>query len=437
LTNFFFLFLLLKTNKINTNNSKSIQLKLNLDNYLKHTPIPFSISDENKLIAIEQLADILLSDFSELSILRNIESQAIKSGAPIAFNLAIKLAISKSIVNQITKPLRVSVTFAMYKENNRILPASEHPNGENFLMVKLHQLTWLFKDQPLIDWELLAVDDGCPEESGKIAQEILSKNNAGEKVEVLFLADAIKNKLPIAKKLTSTNDSQKGGSIAYGMWHATQKQSNGDHVIVYTDADLSTHLGQTGLLLQPLRSDHYQVSIGSRREANSVVVKKGVRNTRGKLFIYLWKRILPEINYLVDTQCGFKAFKRQTVSNIIDDLIESKFAIDIELLLKTELLNLKSIAKVGIAWIDSEAESTTTDIQPYLTMLKSISLMYRTYTEPHNESESFSDFIDLLNEEQWDKLVENVPDEIADREPMEYEFFNDVKVSDFKNLLSD
>lgn len=412
-------------------------MKINLDNYLKQIPYSFSISDEDKLKAVEHLAELILSEHPELSKLRIIESQSIEYDAPLALNLAIKLAISKAIVNQITKPLRVSVTFAMYKENNRILPASEHPNGENFLMVKLHQLTWLFKDQPLIDWELFAVDDGCPEESGKIAQIILRKNNAEEKVKILFLADAIKNKLPIAKKLKSTNDSQKGGSIAYGMWHATQKQSNEDHVIVYTDADLSTHLGQTGLLLQPLLSEVYQASIGSRREANSVVVKKGVRNTRGKLFIYLWKRILPEINYLIDTQCGFKAFKRQTVSNIIDDLIESKFAIDIELLLKTELLNLKSIAKVGIAWIDSEAESTTTDIQPYLTMLKSISLMYRKYTETHNESENFSDFIDLLSEEQWDKLVENVPDDIAEREPVEFELFKGVKVSDLTNLLGD
>ena len=48
--------------------------------------------------------------------------------------------------------------------------------------------------------------------------------------------------------------------------------------------------------------------IGSRREEASIVVKKGVRNLRGKLFIYLWKRLIPNLNYVVDTQCGFKAF---------------------------------------------------------------------------------------------------------------------------------
>ena len=412
-------------------------MKFNLDKYINQIPNDFSISDEHKLKAIEQLAEIILSDYPEISLLKNIEQHLIESDAPLPLNLAIKLSISKAIVKQIKKPLCVSVTFAMYKENNRILPASEHPNGENFLMVKLHQLTWLFKDQPLVDWELIAVDDGCPEDSGKIAEEILKKNHVKENAEVLFLADAIKNQLPIAEKLQSTNDSQKGGSITYGMWYAAQKRIDRDHIIIFTDADLSTHLGQTGLLIQPLLSDNKQVTIGSRRETNSVVIKKGVRNTRGKLFIYLWKRLLPELNYLVDTQCGFKAFKQETLIKIVDDLIESKFAIDIELLLKTELSNKKSIAKVGIAWIDSEAESTTTDIQPYLPMLKSISKMYRKYTGINKESESFSDFIDSLSTEQWDKLVEKIPKSIAEREPLEFELFDDVKVSDLKILLSD
>jgi len=412
-------------------------LKINLDNYLKLIPNDFSISDEHKLKAVEQLADIILSDYPEISLLKSFESKLLSSnGAPLPLNLAIKLSISKAIVRQINKPLNVSVTFAMYKENNRILPASEHPNGENLLMVKLHQLDWLFCENRNIKWELIAVDDGCPEDSGKIAQEILRKNKATEKAEVLFLADAIKKHLPIAENLNSPNDSQKGGSIAYGMWHAAQNSSDQEHIIVYTDADLSTHLGQTGLLLQPLLSENKQVAIGSRRETNSIAIKKGIRNTRGKLFIYLWKRLLPELNYLVDTQCGFKAFKHETLIEIIDDLIESKFAIDIELLLRAELLKQKKIAKVGIAWIDSEAESTTTDIQPYLQMLKSISKMYRKYSGKHQESESFSDFIDSLSNEQWDKLVEKIPDGIANREPFEFDSYKNVTVIDFKDILS-
>jgi len=412
-------------------------VKYNSNKYLKLLPENFSISSETDLKNVEIAALEILKDYPNLDELAAFDKQLIDSNtSDMALNLAIKLARSKAFVKGIDNPLRVSVTFAMYKENNRILPPGEHPNGENFLMVKLQQLEWLFGDNPNIDWELLPVDDGCPEQSGLIAEGILRKNKVKENVEVLFLANAIENKLPMAKSLKSTNDSQKGGSIEYGMWFAAQKPCNYKHVIVYTDADLSTHLGQTGLLLQPLHSKDKTVAIGSRRESNSVVIKKGVRNTRGKLFIYLWKRMLPELNYLVDTQCGFKAFKRETIKAIINDMIEPKFAFDIELLLKAEILQKDSIAKVGIAWIDSEAESTTTDIQPYLPMLQSIAKMYHKYTGANKESEQFSNFILSLNTDQWGKLVDHVPDAIADREPVEFATFNKVTVSHFENILN-
>jgi len=91
-----------------------------------------------------------------------------------------------------------------------------------------------------------------------------------------------------------TSESQKGGSILYGMYHiARQKKEN--HVVLYTDADLSTHLGQAGLLTKPILEDGCLAAIGSRRKKHSVVIKQGQRNDRGKLFIYFWKRVLPSI----------------------------------------------------------------------------------------------------------------------------------------------
>ena len=65
-------------------------------------------------------------------------------------------------------------------------------------------------------------------------------------IEVLFLENAIKENLEITSNLTSTNDSQKGGSIIYGMWKASNENSNSNHIIIYTDADLSIHLSQIG-----------------------------------------------------------------------------------------------------------------------------------------------------------------------------------------------
>ena len=115
---------------------------------------------------------------------------------------------------------------------------------------------------------------------------------------------------------------------------------------------------------------------------------------------------------IIDTQCGFKAFDAHALPNILEDLIEMKFAFDIELLLKTALIRERGITKVGIAWIDSEEASTTTDIQPYLPMLKSIAKMYRKYFKADPTRDSFANFIESLSEEEFKKLLDDIPEGI-------------------------
>jgi hypothetical protein len=203
-------------------------------------------------------------------------------------------------------------------------------------------------------------------------------------------------------------------------------------VVVFTDADLSTHLGQTGLLVHPIVFGGQDAAIGSRREPASVVIKKGSRNDRGKLFIYLWKRMIGCLPEIIDTQCGFKGFRASTVNEIVPDMIEQKFAFDIELLIRTQLGRRGSIAKVPVAWIDSEALSTTTDIQPYLPMLQKISAMYRKYLPADPVSDPFADLVGDLTEETWATLQENIPEAITSREPREFEAFAGVSADELR-----
>jgi len=221
------------------------------------------------------------------------------------------------------------------------------------------------------------------------------------------------------RPLASPDESRKGGSILYGLWEAVRTERPG-HVALFTDADLSTHLGQAGLLMHAILAGGADAAIGSRRESVSVAIKKGTRNVRGKLFIYLWKRLFAPLREIVDTQCGFKAFAADAVDGICTDTLEKQFAFDIELLLRTELRRAGSITRVPVAWIDSEAASTTTDLQPYLPMLRSMVGMYRRYLEPDPGSDAFCDLIEALDQDAWDRLVERMPSEIAGREPHEF-----------------
>jgi len=285
-------------------------------------------NDEHSKLILEAASD-LSNIYAKISEIEKIEQQLIdKNDESLIFILlALKIAKSRIQIGTIAKPIKISIVFAVYKEHNRIKKSFEHPHGEDFLRKKVSELEWLFKDLPNFKWKLIVVDDGCPADSGKIAQEIVDKDKLNDSVKVIFLKDAIKQGLAPAQKMKSTGESQKGGSIAFGMWYAAQHNNQDDHIIAYTDADLSTHLGQIGLLLEPLINENKSVTIGSRRESNSIVIKKGTRNNRGKLFIYLWKRLIPNLGDIIDTQCGFKAFKSEVVTSIIEDLIEKKICI--------------------------------------------------------------------------------------------------------------
>ncbi len=403
---------------------------------IRSAPATLDLTVEAHLQQATTAADALRATYPSVQTLGELEAAlaADRDAYPLLLHLAVKLAKSKQIVSEIDDAVHVSVVFAVYKENIRILTRQQDPRGENFLMRKIGQMDWLFDEFPNFSWDMLVVDDGCPDDSGRIAQQILAQKYAGDNVRVLFLQDAIDQDLPVIRPMTSPDDSRKGGSIEYGMWVAAQ-QSHPHHIILFTDADLSTHLGQTGLLVGPIMQADADAAIGSRREPESVVVKTGARNVRGKLFIYLWKRVITNLPEIVDTQAGFKAFRADVVRDIIENMIEKQFAFDIELLVKTELRRPGSIVKVPIAWIDSDALSTTTDLQPYLGMLKSMVAMYRRYL-PHDPAcDRFADFISGLDQAEWQTLVAHVPPAIAQSEPYTFSDFDGVSVADFAAIL--
>ena len=380
---------------------------------------------------VRGVADEMIERFPRIEELIRLEQKS--TDAPTLVRLAMKLAQSRERVLALNEDFRVSVVFAAYKEHNRLRTKAEHPHGEDFLVRKVQQVEWLFEGVPHARWEMLLVDDGCPEGSGRIAQQIIDAHGLGHRVKVLFLQEAIDTGHPAAAGLASTADSQKGGSIEYGMSVAAEDDAT-NHVVIFTDADLSTHLGQVGLLVDPILREGYDSAIGSRREPMSVVIKSGARNERGKLFIYLWKRLLPQLSPIIDTQCGFKAFRADIAKKIVDGAIEKRFAFDIELLLRTVLGRPSSIARVPIAWIDSEAASTTKELQPYLTMLQSIVRISTRYLPRNDEAQSFAALIDSLDEASWTRLSENVPSQIANREPLEFDEYKGVTADDLSRV---
>ena len=399
----------------------------NVKNFIDQCPSHTNLTDSNLFRKIEACAQHLQEDELEQLDLQLAASQLTTYNAV----LAVKLAKSKIALSQIYKKIHITFLFAVYKETERLSFSYETPLGEDCLNEKVRQIEWLVEGSPHVTWDLLIVDDGCPDNSGSKAQEIANRSVYRDQIKILFLQEAINGISSLVGQLKSTTNSQKGGAILYGLRYAASlKRKN--NIILYTDADLSSHLGMAGLLAKAIVNDHKSLAIGSRREKTCFTLRSEFRDHRGKLFIYLRRRLLHPINYISDEQCGFKAFDALFLDNFLENVLETKFSFDVELLLRTELKKSNSIAQIPIAWMDSDEASTTKGLEPYVPMLNRMVDFYKHYLPSNPEAEDFKSFIRELTDEAWDQLIHHIPEAIKKWDPINDIQFNKVTTDELR-----
>ena len=343
-----------------------------------------------------------------------VERLALNGNAPLEFKLAFKVLASRRFVEANTRPLKIGIIFAMWGEQNRLLPKSgDNPNGEDLLNVKLRQLDWLFKNSA-IDWRLYAVDDGCPYGRGRIAREIIRSSPLQEKVSVVFLEESLPAGSGPLRNLASANDSRKGGAIILGCQKALE---DGAEAIVYTDADNSVHLGQTGLLLEKHLAEGYKVVLGNRKHEHSVLVKQESRWGIGIKALRHMQRMVGHSIFsrgILDSQAAFKLYHRDVLEKILEKPSVYDFSFDSDWIACTLALN-EPFAKVPFAFIDSFAESASIVQGPmttWETLLKGLVTAVRERGVPYNEEMAgvIDDHID--SSKDLDVLINHLPREL-------------------------
>eukprot|EP00638_Chattonella_subsalsa_P003537 CAMPEP_0117756390 /NCGR_PEP_ID=MMETSP0947-20121206/14049_1 /TAXON_ID=44440 /ORGANISM="Chattonella subsalsa, Strain CCMP2191" /LENGTH=450 /DNA_ID=CAMNT_0005575967 /DNA_START=135 /DNA_END=1487 /DNA_ORIENTATION=+ len=390
-------------------------------------------------LMVRGCADLILKVCPERTRLEALRERLVseKKSWKYFTHLAVILAVSKSIVNSMrSQNVHFTCTFAVYGETRRILTKAEDPNGEDFLRTKNNQLNWLTENAPSVSWGILVVDDGCPDNSGQVCADNAAKFGFAEKVEVIRLQDGIDQGVDVVVKgtpITKTSESRKGGSIHYALNYAAAKDVGGKkHVVCYTDADLSTHMGQSGLLLDIICNQGKSCAVGSRRAHNAIMEKSGGRAVRGKLHAYFWKQMMPEMVHIIDTQTAFKAFDAEAAQKVTQDgLINRAMAFDIELLIKTATnFGGDSLGQAGIAWKDSEALSTSGDSSGYVKLLQQMVDIYRNYLTQEPWREEFGNFIYQLEDDSFERLLKNCPPGIAERDAADYKSPDIVSVAE-------
>lgn len=136
----------------------------------------------------------------------------------------------------------------------------------------------------------------------------------------------------------------KGFAVKAGML-----QARGDWIF-FMDADLSVPLRFVGEFLR--EADRADVMIGSRRHADSVIAihQPWLRESAGRLFNIALR--LTGSTKITDTQCGFKAFRRETAREIFPLVGQDGFGFDVEAIVLAQALGFR-IIELPVEWADA------------------------------------------------------------------------------------
>ncbi len=192
-----------------------------------------------------------------------------------------------------------------------------------------------------------------------LSLELIAKfmQQSGRETEVLVVDDGSKDKtaavaesfrvqIPLLRVVPNGENRGKGYSVRHGM-----QEARGE-IVLFTDADLSAPIEEADKLIAAMAE--YDVAIGSRAlDRNLIAVHESkFREFAGIVFnkivrIVLW---LP----FVDTQCGFKAFRRERCKVIFEQQQIERFGFDPELLYLARHHGLKSV-EIPVRWAHSPA----------------------------------------------------------------------------------
>jgi glycosyltransferase involved in cell wall biosynthesis len=175
--------------------------------------------------------------------------------------------------------------------------------------------------------EVLVVDDGSTDRTAEVAASF---------------ADRIAN----LRVLDNGRNRGKGYSVRHGM-----NEAKGEWVL-FTDADLSAPIEEADKLLAAM--PQYDIAIGSRAMNRELIEvhESPFREFAGIIFNRI-VRIVLRLPF-VDTQCGFKAFRRERCRFIFEQQRIERFGFDPELLYLARHHGLKA-TEIPVRWSHSPA----------------------------------------------------------------------------------
>jgi len=199
--------------------------------------------------------------------------------------------------------------------------------------------------------EVIVVDDGSVDRTAEVARETL--------------AGRVRSRV-----VRRESNLGKGASVREGVLLASGQ------IILFSDDDLSTPIDELDKLIAAIQAGA-DVAIGSRALPGSDIriSQRRPRELMGKIFNLLVRLFV--LKGYRDTQCGFKAFRREAAMDLFTRLRTAGFAFDVEILVLCRELGYR-VAEVPVAWSDARP-SRVRLIRGSLGMLREIMRIRRLH----------------------------------------------------------
>ena len=169
--------------------------------------------------------------------------------------------------------------------------------------------------------ELIVVDDASEDATFELAREVLRGVPGTAMV-----------RLPVHRG--------KGAAVRAGIAHATGER------IAFMDADLATRVDDLPALLAALDRSH--LAIGSRAAPGAIVEDASLLRTHGGRAFNRVVRATVGLD-LLDTQCGFKAFRAPAAKLLFELSVTDGFAFDVEVLALAARIGYR-VTEVPVHW---------------------------------------------------------------------------------------
>jgi len=154
-------------------------------------------------------------------------------------------------------------------------------------------------------------------------------------------ADELAQKLPYVRHLHNEKRLGRGRALKNSF-----KQSNGN-VLIYMDVDLATDLKHLRQLIDAVTVEGYLLATGSRMLSQSKVKRTFTRNFVSMVYNFMVRLFLG--SKVKDHQCGFKAFQRDMLLPLLDEVNANHWFWDTETLVRAQRRGYK-VKEIPVKW---------------------------------------------------------------------------------------